>query len=350
MRRAELSLLILGVAAVGLSQASDKKARELLLHSMQLGRSVPVSGLIMQRMIAGSNVLAQLRIEQGDGKVKLTVLSPLSLQGVTTLDDGETWSTFQPDDNRLIVQPSPRINMADPQKRITLTEQNYRLRLAASSTIAGRKTVSVVAKPRSEGLPERHYFFDERESVLLRLETREGGGRRVLFDTAEIAFPNAVRADVFKLNTVRPVRTVKMEAPMKVGSAESARKLVGFKPVLPAKMPFGFIVQESQIAGSDGNRFYAIRLTDGLISATVYQWRSFKKSPLPPGPGQTTSVNSITFRIVGELPELAGEAILESFAGATAEGQLAHSETLDRDLLLYGGQGVRRRWSARDLI
>lgn len=140
-----------------------------------------------------------------------------------------------------------------------------------------------------------------------------------------------------------------MEAPIKVGSLESARKMVGFTPVLPPKLPFGFIVQESQIAGSDGNRFYAIRLTDGLISATVYQWKSWHKSPLPAGPGETLSMNSITFRIVGELPDEAAFSILESFAESTTDGLLAHSETLGSDPLLYGGQGVRRRWSAHNL-
>lgn len=328
-------LLILALAAgatLACAQDTSAKARDVLLRSMQLGRNVPATGIILQRMLGGYETIFQMKLEQANGQVKLTVLSPLSFQGLVSLDDGKQWSTYQPDENRLMVQPSPRLVLGDPKQRMKIAENNYEFRLAKGSfTIAGRNAVQVIATPKSPDIPERRYFFDPERNMLLRLETNTlgKGEARVLYDTAEINFPNDMRQEVFKLTSARPARRVELPAPEKVGSLETAAKQVGFKPVIPAKLPYGFVVQETQLSGQRSERFYAVRVTDGLIAATAYQWDGERHGEGGPFSKEVGSVNveGIWLLVKGEAPSNVLRGLLRAFARTIEEGPMAHRET-----------------------
>ena len=162
---------------VGTSWAAADRcgdAKSLLLRSMERGRHVNVSAIVVQKAPTGT---VQMKFEQArDGFERQTVLQPLSMQGVSMVDDGKRWMMYWPDERRALSQQSPRARLADADDRIQLADKNYRLKFGEPTTIAGRRAHAVVAEPRYKEMEERRYFIDEETSFVLRVQKGEHPG------------------------------------------------------------------------------------------------------------------------------------------------------------------------------
>lgn len=321
-------------APLGLAQ-SDVSARDLIFRALDQGRTIPLTGVVLYRRNPRSNDFKTVKVEQSSGRMKMTVLSPLSEQGVTMLDDGKTWTTYLPDSNWLMVQPSPRLFPVDNAQRKSLADRNYRFTTERSVVIAGRETVAIVASPKLSEMPERRYYFDEANSVMLRLEVGDGANRRLLYDTAEISFPNAVRDEVFQLRTVKRARKMEIEPPMTLERPRTVAREVGFVPVVPDRLPLGFVIQARQVVGPRDSRYVAIRLTDGLVTATVYQWSTGTGRKLPfEAWASDLLLDEVAFRADGELPQPLLDVLAEAFVSTARKGRMARAEpSLASDLL-----------------
>lgn len=295
----------------------DDEAQELLMRSMAEGRQTPVIAILFQRSIGGPSAKMQVKVEQSkDGRSKLTVLQPLSMENVTYVDDGKHLRTYLPDAQHLIVQESPRLRQQDLHERMAIAEQNYRFRIEQATTIAGRRAQCVVAVPKSKDMAARRYYIDEDTAFLLRMEKVGPNNQAVVqLDTKLIKFPKSIPHGNFEVRPIKKPRTFNCPAPEKMASAQAARSLLGFTPVVPKSLPYGFRVQEPQIAGGEEFRFAAIRLTDGLVNATVYQWAGYRKD-LPKGfqPQAGDKVaKGVRFRVVGDLSDSAKKRLADLF-------------------------------------
>lgn len=293
------------------SLAEDWRARKLLLLSMGKGRAANVSAIVTQLGAGGS---VQIKLEQSaDGFERHTILQPLSMQGVTSVDDGRTWMTYWPDERRVLSQESPRRSLADADERVNLADKNYNLRVASETMIAGRRALCVAAEPRNREMSERRFYIDSETSFLLRIERgRSGAEFDVLFDTKAISFPKRIpKCELFSKSDVR---IIERDPPVTIRPGTNVREIVGFEPVVPQSLPLGFVVHAAQITGEDSRRFIAIRITDGLVNATVYQFDGHRERS---GRGESrdrgSEANGIRFRVVGDLSEPAKEKILSRF-------------------------------------
>lgn len=310
----------LGAAAATSFQA---KAREALFRTMERGHLVALSAIVVQK--AGPNCPSdmQFKVEQtANGQKKITILQPLSNQGRVSLDDGKFWQNYSPDENRIMVAPSPQLSREDPKERIELANQNYRFMLEKNGIIAGRETIVVTATPRYPELPVRRYSIDTDKDVLLRMETIDTSGKKNLhFDTQAIWYPQGREAPTsFSLKPVGNPRKISVPGPQKIESPSWARARTGFAPIVPRDLPFGFIVREPQLTGEDEERFVAIRITDGLLMATVYQWDPRRvRDPLGKDMAVLTRfVNGIRIGLVGELPDTVHGRLLDLFVKEAA--------------------------------
>lgn len=302
----------------------DWRARKLLLLSMEKGRDANVSAIVTQSGPAGK---VQIKLEQSsDGFERHTILQPLSMQGVTSVDDGRTWMMYWPDERRVLSQESPRRSQADADERVRLADKNYDLKIASETSIAGRRAVCVTAEPRNREMVERRFYIDSETSFLLRIEREQpGAGSEVIFDTKAISFPKRIpKCELFSKSDVR---IIERDPPVTIRLGTNVRETVGFEPVVPQSLPLGFVVHAAQITGENSRRFIAIRITDGLVNATVYQFDGRReRSDRSGSRDRGVEANGIRFRVVGDLTDAAKELILSRFVRDSDRVQSLASE------------------------
>lgn len=315
---------VAAVASVGYSHGAaasngfQAKAREALFRTMERGHLVALSAIVVQKAGPACPSDMQFKVEQtANGHKKVTILQPLSSQGRISVDDGKSWVNYSPDENRIMVSPSPQLQRENPKERMDLANQNYRFMLEKNGIIAGRESFVVTATPRFPELPVRRYSIDTEKDVLLRMETIDTSGNRSLhFDTQAIWYPKGREAATsFSISPVGNPRKIHVAGPQKIESPSWARARAGFAPVVPRDLPFGFIVREPQLTGEDEERFVSVRITDGLLMATVYQWDPKRvRDPLGKDMAVLTRyVNGIRIGLVGEIPDTVHSRLLDLF-------------------------------------
>lgn len=302
------------------TMVAPDKARSVLIRFLTTGNEMPMSAIVVQRSGVGLAESIQIEVKQDShGRRRTVVLAPLSAQGSVAIDDGRQWKSFCPDTSRLVVAPSSRDERIDVEARVQLAMQNYRFAVEKNTEVAGRAAVVVVAVPRSNVMPTRRIALDASHAVLLRLETIDhSGDRDVLYDTKRIDFPDRIAPSVFAMETPRQVRVMRMDPPVRVTSATQAKTVAGFTPIIPKSLRYGFVVRESEVGGMPGSRYVALRITDGIAAATLYQWPSkLKVSPLGPDrEGVDRTIGSVTMRLVGDLSRGTRLRILEGIANS----------------------------------
>lgn len=320
------------VATVGLAdggQGSSKRgrsqsfassadhARDVLLKSMQRTFSVNVVAIIVQRDPGANGTYQRVKVERSaDGKIRHTFLQPLQMQGMESVDDGDRCRVYLPDQKLLIDQDSPAKYPCDLDRRMGFASQNYSFQIKGRSTVAGRSAVCVVATPRNREMESRRFYLDAETSYPLRMEAINSvGGQRIYFDTKDIRYPKSLASGLFKVQPAAGIRTVKYRRPRSVDPSGSA-KLIGFTPVMPASLPLGFHVLETQINETPEWRALAMRITDGLVHATVYQWKPNARNPSIRAMQGSSSMdrNGLRFLIVSELSPALREKLLFGFA------------------------------------
>jgi len=327
MSLALIAVSVVANAGTGFAQSKTSATpADVLLRSMQRQTSVNVLGIITQRDGAGTGITQTIRVERDrNGRSHFLVLAPLRHQGTESVDNGARSLVYWPDKNVIIDQDSPSKTPCDAQWRMALTQKNYRLKFGTPIKIAGRATRCIEATPIDSRMETRRFYVDAVTSYPLRLELL-GANRAVvtLQDTKEISYPADVAADRFVLKPVGAPRTMKFERP-KNTNATQVERVLGFAPVIPKVMPMGFAMQEMQVTQSDRWRSVAIRVTDGLVRGTVYQWRSKGEDREVDGMDENSvmKVGDVRMMIVSDLDAPRRQAMLEAFVeSALADGLL----------------------------
>ena len=320
---AALALLAGATLALAGGGQQGESAADLLRKSM--GRRFPVNvvAVILQRDPAAEGTYQRVKVARAkDGKARHTVLQPLRMAGVEQVDDGELLRVYLPDRRSVIVQDSPQKESAEPEERIAQAKRNYVFSVGGKERIAGRTAVRVVAEPKADDMAIRRYYLDEKSGYPLRLEVvGDRGELKVIFDTVAIEFPDRLNRDVFAMNALPGTETIRYTRPKTLSSRAQAQAVVGFRPILPERIPYGFNVQEMQYNPGPGWKSVVIRLTDGLVRATVYQWKPNGKKIESVEDSSAIEVNGIRLMIVSDLPAPVRMRILQSFVGqAKSEG------------------------------
>ncbi|HJP83948.1 MAG TPA: sigma-E factor regulatory protein RseB domain-containing protein [Fimbriimonadaceae bacterium] len=321
-----LTILVFGIAATlcaagGTYQSESEKARQLLLKTLDRNFSHNVIALISQRSPEDHESFQRIQVQiSRDGKMRQTVIYPLSMQGVETIDDGKQSATFLPDEKVTLVQESPRLLPNDTNARINLTVRNYTLKLGGSSQIAGQTATIVVAAPRSRELETRRYHIDERTGFLLQLETVSAGSNpKLAFRALQVTYPARINPATFEINLDERdgQKVIYRRRSGLYDAGPKGTPSIGFEPVLPRDLPFGFDLQDAQINDTGKYRSVAVRITDGLIKGTVYQYSQANAARMKASIGTTIGDGSgIRFVVAADVPESVRKKILVAFIEA----------------------------------
>jgi len=332
---------LLAAGAVADPNVLPDDPREILFRAMDKSRWLNLESIVVRRMSSADRTTKQIRIAQRGGMSKSTVLSPLPEQGVTTVDDGKTWTTYFPDDNLMVIQDSPKRSSWN-WRRQAVADDNYRFTFEKVESIAGRKANTILATPKFPEMPIRRYSLDLDYPLLLKMEVAKDGRFVTMMDTKAIAF-TSVDEDAIQINPPAEVRKAFHEAPQRFRSAAEALEIVGFKPSMPGPLPFGFVISEPQVIGDRGRKFIAIRVSDGLASATVYQWNGSERDPIPcRDPRYLREANGLKMSLTGDLPEVVLTRLLETFVREALKGLqplLGTDFDLSALLSLHGEEG-----------
>jgi hypothetical protein len=321
------------------SKSEIEKARRLF--EIGMGRLPMVNvRTIIEQLDSASNVMQQIKVEMSrDGKKHQVIIAPMRAQGIALVDDGLTSKTYFPDDKTIIIQPSARQLPDDSSLRLGLFRQNYTLKVDRREKVAGRTAFVVMAVPKNDELETRCYAIDEKTGFVLRMETCRNNGSQVLhFETKMVEFPSTFSEATFQLDDSTPGVTIERRMEHRCVPPSASGRLqgeLGFLPVVPNDLPYGFEVQELQTTSTSKLPALSVRVTDGLAKATVFQWRRQaglgKNAPAPPGTvvGYSDS-GRMTFMISGDLPHEVKQKILEAFlhGGKTERSLLVPQEAL----------------------
>lgn len=323
-----LTVLMIGAAACvcaggggGAGRQSDsERARALLLKTLERTFTHNVIALITQRSPENHGNVQRIQVQiSKDGKMRQTVIYPLSLQGVETIDNGKNIATFFPDEKLVIVQSSPKLQYTDTAARINLTIRNYSLQLGGTTNIAGHIATVVVATPRSKDLETRRYHIDANTGFMLKLETIDKTGVvKAAFSAQQVIYPANISASNFTINLdARADRQIVYDRPPSITQGGKVPPNLNFEPVIPDSLPYGFELQDVQINDNKSFGSAAVRITDGLIKATVYQYAVADAKKMRLMPGTTIDQGSgIKFVVAAEVPESVRRKILAAFLEA----------------------------------
>lgn len=311
-KRNALALLVIGACG---APALAQDPHEILSRSLTRQFNLPVS-IVQVRTFDRSNVMMKVESDE-TGNMRITMLHPISLQGIVTVDDGRRTRIFEPDEREIRSMMSPRVMLGDPGMRSELIRRNYRLSLQPAVRVAGRLCHVIRAEPRAEGLETRVVFVDRELGITLRYEVLRGDGSRLtLFDTKTATS----RPAGFRVSTDLPEgKEEKSWGPLTVNDRKRARRMVGFTPRDGDELPLGFHRVAIHIVGSEERPFIGLRLTDGLATATVYQWQPSRFRDGRPFRTTVTGVDDdgVMFSAAGNIPEYAIRRLVEHFAGSS---------------------------------
>lgn len=299
---------------------SDPKAEQLFVRSMSRSFGRNIVSVLVQQDPSDPQSHLHIKIQRSkDGKTRQTVLAPLRMQGIEVVDDGVRQLTYYPDRELIFDQVSPAVNLKNTAFRARLARANYEFSEVGRARIAGRVAVQINAEPLSDELPSREYWLDLETGYPLRSISIFNGDKEKKFDTLNIQFPESFDPSTFLLSTLPNVKKVQFNEPAQLLSASVVEKHLKFRPAMPNKLPYGFTAVAMMINSSENWPSFAIRITDGIVVAMVYQW--IPKASTPDPDTRTTfnvgQRNGTRMMIASDMPQEARKRILQGFLNAT---------------------------------
>lgn len=272
--------LALAFTAVGLASHTQPfedqdKVKVLLEKVLKSQRSVDYLHIESRTFGSGAGS-AEVKVQTVAGKgIMVTMLKPSFRAGIVTIDDTKVTKTYLPDQDEVWIQPSPYLLQPTFGLRWKLINQNYSIKEGYSDVIAGRKVRQIILEPIEDEIPVRRMFVDPKYNVMLKYVVSVVGGEdSVIFDTKYVEFGRAVAASDYGLPDDADSATQRtFDGPRQFEEPSGSRETAGFSARIPDGLPFGFEVSGSYLFGKGPTAYVAVKLTDGMSTLTVYQWR-----------------------------------------------------------------------------
>jgi hypothetical protein len=167
----------------------------------------------------------------------------------------------------------------DSTFRLNLALRNYRWKLEGMGLIAGRSAYRISAYSRVNSLRTMVYWIDAEQYLILRQNeyNYEGDLVSTSFYTT-IEFDGDLSGELFLPIFPGTVKREEMDSPESL-DPQSVPAIARFNPLLPDRLPGGFILEEVFVEEKGKERIVRAIYTDGLETLTLFQ--SFRISNKP---------------------------------------------------------------------
>lgn len=265
---------LLGLVVAGWAQDTDKV--DVLKRVLKGQRNVDYLH-IEARSFGGGGAMAKVKVQTLVGQgVMVTILEPINSANIVTVDDARVSKTFFPDREQMLIQPSPFLLQPDFDLRWKLINKNYTIKLGEWTRVANQRVREFILVPEDGEVPVRRMFIDQRHWVTLKyVVDREDEEETIVFDTKYVDFGRSAAEAGFGLPPgAEDAEKIYAKGPTKINDPSDSKAGAGFSARLPADLPYGFAISGSYLFGGGGKDPYvSVKLTDGMATLTVYQWR-----------------------------------------------------------------------------
>lgn len=265
------ALSLVGTAGPGEGGSEAERYLRLCL-GRSFGQAV-IATLDQRDPTSGSGRVRAQIVRDARGRMRTSILSPPALQGNEILDDGRRMSVLLTKEKLVMIQDSPAVGEGSLDGRIALVGKNYRLSVTPGPKMFERQTVVLEARARWRGIESRRYLLDAATGYPLRHDILVAGGTDNLFSVVSLKFAERAPRGFFQpfSTSGRQVVRYASAASLKVSEAKAR---VGFDPVIPKELPFGFRISHIGLNDTPDWRSVVFRASDGLIKAHIYEWVS----------------------------------------------------------------------------
>ncbi len=275
---------ILSANACSLADLQDSEARSLLRRALKKQRSVDFVRIETRPgSIPGSSGWT-LKVQTVANKgIKVTIVSPLTQAGVVSIDDAHELKTFLPDDDTLLIQPSPVLLQPPVDWRLELIDRNYRVKMGEEQAVAGQEARILLIEPVREIIPTRKMYVDPKHDVVLKYVVEDTSGRDVvIFDTKTVMFGRQIASEDFALpKESENASTRRRPGPVTIKTPSDSKTTAGFSTRVVEQIPYGFKSHGNYLFKDSKGAYVATKLSDGMATLTIYQWKSstYKNNP-----------------------------------------------------------------------
>jgi negative regulator of sigma E activity len=254
--------------------------------------------------------------------VAATVVQPIDMAGMRTVDDGKVMNVFSPLDQKVWVQASPRLTAFPIRQRMGLLNENYRVTFGEESSVAGREVRKIVISAKRSSVGDRLWYVDEKERVLLRSErVTEEGDVIPLLDVLLVFFNSSISKNEFKFDVDEDIEREKIPDPRPFKYGKDVSEELGFEPRIPRKLPYGFrTIKRQMIEVDDERSFVQIEVSDGMGRISIYQWsQKVFEGANPSGIRSSAAdiIGGVGFSAAGDAPPSVVKEILNQFVHAS---------------------------------
>jgi outer membrane lipoprotein-sorting protein len=208
---------------------------------------------------------------QSGGPTRTDYLSPPAMRERVVIDDGESLYSYDPNLDVTVRSSSPRMiddRLAFDDRR-ELIAGNYLLELETDHSVAGRDAYRIEITSKHNATPHRILWIDTQNHLVLQ-SREECNDSAANAGFSWIEFNVEFSPDYFSEGQFADA-VVEEESLYKSARNELPEDL-GFVPVIPDRLPGGFILVETML-GYRANGQYAAHLsyTDGLEGLSVFE-------------------------------------------------------------------------------
>jgi hypothetical protein len=135
-------------------------------------------------------------------------------------------------------------------------------------------------------------------------------------DTQVVSYPREIPNNSFRFDPIGAARTYRYEPAQALATVRNIRDRLGFDPVIPKRLPFGFELQRSELRQNEDGQLAVLWVTDGLATARVYQFRcpTLREGMWSLGTSTVLTENGVTMMMVSDLDTSVRQAIMHAFA------------------------------------
>jgi outer membrane lipoprotein-sorting protein len=266
-----LTLLLLFLGAAALAETALDVLTQALVAGPVAENYVGEKTIILYNGAQAEAMEVRVSFEAG-GATRTDYLSPPAMRERVVIDDGEDLYSYDPRLEVTVHSDSPQMldDRLSSAERRDLIAGNYILELEPNQTVAGRDAYRIEVTSRHNATPHRILWIDSANYLVLQ-SREECNDSAANTGFSWIEFNVEFSPDFFSEGQF--TGTVVEEAPQVGRSARNvAPEELGFVPVVPEKLPGGFILVETKLGYRAGGQYAAhLSYTDGLEGLSVFE-------------------------------------------------------------------------------